>query len=253
MPINELLIRIFTMKIRLFTIPNLLTLANLLCGSLAVIAIATAANYKSAFLLIVLAAVFDFFDGFAARILNQCSPLGGELDSLADMISFGLAPALVMMSLTQSSEWLYLSSAVHNSEVLKYGAYIPLLIAAFSALRLAKFNIDEAQSCEFIGLPTPACALFCVSLGLLYTEGFALSAELVVAIALVLALLLISPIKMFALKFKGFGWRNNEIRYGFIALSVALFALLQLHALPLIVVLYVALSTILHICCKRCS
>ncbi len=239
------------MKIRLFTIPNLLTLANLLCGSLAVIALATSSDYKSAFLLVILAAVFDFFDGFAARMLNQCSPLGGELDSLADMISFGLAPGLVMMKLIQQSEWGYLTRETSNANTMEFITYIPLIIVAFSALRLAKFNIDEEQSCEFIGLPTPACALFCVSMGLLYTEGFSLTAESLVMMSVILALLLISPIKMFALKFKGFGWRNNEVRYGFILLSAALFALLQLHALPLIVVLYIALSMILHLCCNK--
>lgn len=233
------------MKIRLFTIPNMLTLANLVCGALAVIAIANQHDYKSAFLFVILAAVFDFFDGFAARMLKQSSPLGGELDSLSDMVSFGLVPAFVMMSLFTDSQ--YIISCEWWS---KYGIYIPLIIALFSSLRLAKFNIDEEQSCEFIGLPTPACALFCVSLGLLYTEGLKLPAEAIVLVSVVLALLLISPIKMFALKFKGFGWQGNQIRYGFIALSVVLLITLRRFALPLIVVLYILLSTTLHLTCK---
>ncbi len=233
------------MKIRLFTIPNMLTLANLACGSLAVIAIVDQNDYKSAFLFVILAAVFDFFDGFAARILKQSSALGGELDSLSDMVSFGLVPALVMMSLFVDSQKL-MDVEIWN----RLGCYVPLIIALLSALRLAKFNIDEEQSCEFIGLPTPACALFCVSLGLLYTSGLHLYAEVIVAIAVVLALLLISPIKMFALKFKGFQWRGNEIRYGFIAISAIMIITLQRYAFPLIVTLYVLLSTIMHFACK---
>ncbi len=233
------------MKIRLFTIPNMLTLANLVCGALAIIAIVEQNDYKSAFLFVILAAVFDFFDGFAARMLKQSSPLGGELDSLSDVVSFGLAPAFVMMALFTDSQQL-----IECDVWSKYGYYLPLIIALFSSLRLAKFNIDEEQSCEFIGLPTPACALFCVSLGLLYTSGLQLPAELIALASVVLALLLISPIKMFALKFKGFVWRGNEIRYGFIAVSIVMIIALQRFAIPLIVALYVLLSTALHFACK---
>ncbi len=223
----------------------MLTLANLVCGALAIIAIIAERDYKSAFLFVIIAAVFDFFDGFAARILKQTSPLGGELDSLSDVVSFGLAPALVMMSLFDDSVKMI------NAPIwVKYGYYIPLIIAMLSSLRLAKFNIDEEQSCEFIGLPTPACALFCVSLGLLYTSGFVLCAEAIAAISVVLALLLISPIKMFALKFKGFGWSGNELRYSFIIVSIIMLATLRNYAFPLIVTLYILLSTILHFSCK---
>ncbi|MFI3269697.1 MAG: CDP-diacylglycerol--serine O-phosphatidyltransferase [Rikenellaceae bacterium] len=234
------------MKIKLFTIPNILTLSNLLCGSLAVIAIISRSDYKAAFMLIILAALFDFFDGFAARLLKQCSPMGGELDSLADMVSFGLAPALVMMSLIRDGGW-----CCELPLLAKYGVFIPLIIVAFSALRLAKFNIDEEQSCVFIGLPTPACALMCISLGLMHLDGVVLGGELVALISVVLALLLISPIKMFALKFKGFGWCGNELRYGFIAVSVVLLCLLKFNALPLIVAIYIALSTLIHLLCKK--
>ncbi len=234
------------MKIRLFTIPNMLTLSNLLCGSLAVITTLRTGDYKFAFMLVILAAVFDFFDGFVARLLKQCSPLGLQLDSLADMVSFGLAPSLIMMTLFERSEKL--CSAPLWCE---WGHFIPLIIVALSALRLAKFNIDETQCSEFVGLPTPACALFCVSIGLLYAEGFALSGELIAGISVLLALLLISPIKMFALKFKGAGWKGNEIRYCFVLVATALVVVFKLHSLPLIVALYIVLSTILHLLCKR--
>lgn len=223
----------------------MLTLANLACGALAIISIIAEQDYKSAFLFVILAAVFDFFDGFAARILKQCSPLGGELDSLSDVVSFGLAPAFVMMSLFADG-----TSAIESPIWSKYGYYIPLVIAMFSSLRLAKFNIDEEQTCEFIGLPTPACALFCVALGLLYTRGVVLCSEVIVVVSVVLALLLISPIKMFALKFKGFGWRGNEVRYSFILISTIMIITLQHYALSLIIALYVLLSTLLHFTCK---
>ncbi len=234
------------MKIKLFTVPNILTLANLLCGSLAVIAIIADSDYKSAFTLIVMAALFDFFDGFAARLLKQCSPLGGELDSLADMVSFGLAPALVMMSLIADGGW-----SCDSPLIVRYGGYIPLVIVALSALRLAKFNIDEEQTHEFIGLPTPACALMCISLGLLHLEGVVLGGEIIAVVSIVLALLLISPIRMFALKFKGFAWCGNELRYGFILLSIALLVALGLCALPIIVAIYIVISTLKHLFCKR--
>ncbi len=235
------------MEIRLITIPNILTLSNLACGSLAVISIVSSADYKSAFLLIILAAVFDFFDGFAARLLKQNSRLGVELDSLADMVSFGLAPALIMMSMMSTCE-----NICDCLFWCKWGHYIPLIIALFSALRLAKFNIDDEQTCEFIGLPTPACALFCASLGLLYTEGMSFPSEVIAVTSILLALLLISPYRMFALKFKGAGWRGNEIRYSFILISVILLATLQLHSLPIIVALYIILSIILHFACPKC-
>ncbi len=223
----------------------MLTLANLVCGVLATIAIIGERDYKSAFLFVIIAAVFDFFDGFAARMLKQSSPLGGELDSLSDVVSFGVAPALVMMALFADG-----TKMIECDCWAKYGYYIPLIIAMLSSLRLAKFNIDEEQSCEFIGLPTPACALFCVSLGLLYSDGVALSAEMIAIVSVLLALLLISPIKMFALKFKGFGWRGNEVRYGFAIISLGMLFAFRHYALPLIVALYILLSTALHFACK---
>lgn len=220
----------------------MLTLANLVCGSLAVCGVFTGRGYNYAFMLIILAAVFDFFDGFVARMLKQSSPLGGELDSLADVVSFGLAPSVVMMSLVADGEKL-IDCGLWQS----VGYYLPLIIVAFSALRLAKFNLDTEQAHEFIGLPTPACALFCVSLGMLQSEGFAIPAEYVILMSVVLALLLISPIRMFALKFMGFGLRGNVVRYGFIAVSALLFVVWQLYAVAPIILLYILISVVLHL------
>ena len=148
------------LKIRLFTVPNMLTLANLLAGCIAIIFTLVYHAYETAFWLIVAAAVFDFLDGFAARLLKQTSPLGVQLDSLADDISFGLAPAVVMFDIYSQSTTYYGIS----SDIMEPLGYLTLIIAAFSALRLAKFNIDKRQTTTFIGLPTPANALFWASL-----------------------------------------------------------------------------------------
>ena len=227
------------MQIRLFTIPNLLTLGNLVCGSCAAITLLTSGDFRIALWLIVAAAVFDFLDGFAARLLKSVSAIGVELDSLADMVSFGLVPSLAMWSLYD----MVPAAGILPEGVAEYGRYLTLIIVAFSALRLAKFNVDDTQHSEFCGLPTPANGLFCLSVGLLATAGdLALCKEVVMVIAVVMASLLISPIRMFALKFKGFGWRGNELRYSFILLSVAIIALFTRYAIPTIIIIYVALS-----------
>lgn len=229
------------MKIRLFTIPNLLTLSNLLCGSFAVVSALVYGNLTWAFWLIVIAAVFDFFDGFVARLLKCPSPIGVELDSLADMISFGFAPAAVLFVLYGLAPAGYPVS----EGLATAGHYAVFILTAFSALRLAKFNVDETQHAEFCGLPTPACTLFCVSLGLLHaTEGLVLGKMPILLVALVMSMLLVSPIRMFALKFAGFGWRGNELRYGFILVSVVLLVLLQAKAVPVIILLYIVMSTV---------
>lgn len=236
------------MKIKLFSIPNLLTLSNLLCGSFAVVAALVYNNLTWAFWLVVAAAVFDFFDGFAARLLRCSSPIGVELDSLADDISFGFAPAAVLYVLYGRMTGLWLTWDLAGLTVFVF--------AAFAALRLAKFNIDQTQHTEFCGLPTPAATLFCVSLGLLAeTQGLTMFRETVVAVAVVLSLLMISNIRMFALKFQGFGWNGNRLRYGFIVLSVALIALLGAYSIPVIITLYVLVSLARQFLCpsKSCE
>lgn len=229
------------MNIRLFTVPNMLTLANLLAGAAAVVATLQYHAYETAFWLIIAAAVCDFFDGFAARLLRQVSPLGVQLDSLADDISFGLAPSIVMFDIYAHSTSLF-NFPAEVMESLKYGV---LIIAAFSALRLAKFNIDTTQTSEFTGLPTPANALMLMSLGVLVEQGIvALPQEVVLLVSLVSALLLISPIRMFALKFKGFGVRGNELRYGFILASLLIIILVPIYSVFAIIVLYIVVSTL---------
>ena len=236
------------MQIRLFTIPNFLTLGNLVCGACAAIVLLSSGDFTTAFWLVVVAALFDFLDGFAARLLKSVSAIGVELDSLADMVSFGLVPSLAMWTLFDAVPtlgWL-------PAGFVEVGRYLTLIIVAFSALRLAKFNVDDTQHTEFCGLPTPANGLFCLSLGMLATGGYLpMFKEVVLIVAVVMACLLISPIRMFALKFKGFGWRGNELRYSFILLSVLIIALFTRYAIPTIIVIYVVLSFVRWITCRN--
>lgn len=220
-------------------IPNTITCCNLICGCVAT-GFAFNSDYRSAFLFIILGAVFDFFDGFTARLLHVSSNIGKELDSLADDITFGFAPATIVYSLLQDylpAEYWWVA----------YGAF---LIAAFSAVRLAKFNLDERQALGFIGLPTPANALFWGALALqLEDVAPAESYSLYIIIAIAVGVLfsswiLVSEVPMFALKFKHYGWQGNQIRYTFILVSALLLALLGWGGFSAIVVLYVILSVL---------
>ncbi len=234
------------MKIRLFTIPNILTLSNLVCGSVALIEIFVYQNFVSAFILIVVAAAFDFLDGLAARLLGQYSELGRELDSLADVVSFGLVPSMTMFSLFNLAD-KYFSDPIWG----KYGSVITLLIVCFSALRLAKFNVDTEQNDSFIGLPTPANALFCLSIGVLIDSGkLSLNAEWIAIISLVMALLLIAPLKLFALKFQSFAWKKNRVRYIFLILALLSLVTLREFAIPIIIAIYILISCIANYACQ---
>ena len=228
-------------NIRLFTPANLLTLCNLLAGVVALIVTLRYHAYETAFWLIIAASVFDFFDGFVARLMKQQSPLGVQLDSLADDVTFGVVPAVVMYDIYIHTTSFY----GLDSEWMGYASYVVLIIAAFSVLRLARFNIDTTQTTEFCGLPTPANALMLLSLAMLYEQGsVALYQEHILAISIAAAALLISPIRMFALKFKGFGWRGNELRYGFILVSLLIIILVPTYAVLSIIVLYIVVSTL---------
>ena len=235
------------MKVRLFTIPNLLTLANLVCGSVGVVMALSGGRLTTAFCLMILAAVFDFFDGFVARLLGQSSPIGLQLDSLSDDISFGLLPASILYVLYGRMPSLWLG----EGPAAEAAAYAVFVVAAFAALRLAKFNIDDTQRTEFCGLPSPAAAMLCGSLGLLFeTSGLELPREAISAIAVVVGLLMISNLRMFALKFHGFGWKGNELRYGFIIAAVVTAVLLRGYAVPAIIVLYILVSLVRGLACR---
>lgn len=230
------------MQIKLFTIPNLLTLSNLLCGSLGAVAALSGGSLTAAFLWMTAAAVFDFFDGFAARLLGQEGRIGAELDSLADDVSFGFLPAAVLYVLYGRTAGGWLPD---------WAGCCVFVLAACAALRLAKFNIDESQHAEFCGLPSPAAALFCASLGLLSERyGLGASRETVVLVACAVGALMVSPVRMFALKFPHFGWKGNEIRYSFLAVSAVLLAVWQLRAVPAVIAFYVALSLVRVLVCR---
>ncbi len=228
------------MRIKLLTIPNIITLMNLVCGTLAISEVVANQNYTLAFWLIVMAAVFDFMDGAAARLLSQYSPLGVQLDSLADLISFGLAPTFVLFSLAEGS------SSAFNCEFFEtFLPYLTFLVVTFSALRLAKFNIDEEQHTSFVGLPTPANALMCMSLGhICQSQGVTLSVELWAAMGVVMSTLMIAPIPMFSLKFKGLAWGDNWLRFSFLALSVVEILVFRIYALPIVVLSYILISLV---------
>lgn len=228
-------------------IPNSITLLNLLSGSVAAI-MAVEGHLVIAAALVGLAAVFDFFDGFFARLLHVKSEIGKELDSLADVISFGLTPSLVLFIMLREN-----TGFQPQTGILSYLPYTALLIAAFSALRLAKFNLDTRQTSSFLGLPTPANALFIVSLPLftgsqaLQDAGFlsALAGSIYFQVALipVSCYLLVSEIPLFALKFSnGFSFAANKLKYSLVLGSVIALILFKWAGIPLIVVLYILIS-----------
>ena len=235
-------------------IPNTITCLNLISGCIATMW-AFDGNYRMALLFIIIGAVFDFFDGMSARLLHVSSPIGKELDSLADVITFGFAPSAMIFS--------YLSTlcVVIDLTLITFDTVIPFLafiMAAFSALRLAKFNLDERQSMGFIGLPTPANALFWGSLivGMYdytpelvtwsYTDRLAYSPLIMLLICgiLISSFLLIAEIPMFALKFKTWGWKGNEIKYIFLLTCIPMLLLLGIFAFAAIIAWYVILSVI---------
>ena len=222
-------------------IHNTITRCNLFCGCVAVY-MAFQANYEMAMLFIVLGAVFDFFDGMSARMLHVSSAIGKELDSLADDVTFGLAPAAIAFSLFHE---------VHVPEFLTPIAgilpYTAFLISVFSALRLAKFNIDERQTSSFIGMPTPANALFWSSLvvgshDFLVSESF--NAIYLLLLVIIMSLLLVAELPMFSLKFKDLSWAHNKITYIFLLVCIPLLIVFRLSGPAAIIIWYIILSLV---------
>lgn len=203
-------------------IPNTITCCNLICGGIAT-TFALQADYKMAVIFIIAGAIFDFFDGMLARLLHVSSPIGKELDSLADDITFGLAPSAIIFSILK--EMQYPECLGCAKEWIPYVAFI---MAAFSALRLAKFNLDERQSTSFIGVPTPANALFWGSL-IVGNHDWLVSLPsgaiwLIIGV-FVFSYLLIAELPLFALKFKNLSWRDNAIKYIFLIGCIPCFLL----------------------------
>lgn len=211
---------------------------NLLCGCLGILFSLKEGNHLLyASYLIGVAAVFDFSDGFAARLLKVHSELGKQLDSLADMVSFGLLPGFIMYRL--------IDIAIQNQHLSNlHLQYIAFLIPVFSAIRLAKFNIDTRQTDSFIGLPTPANSILIASFVFIpqYTITAYYGPYMLIGLTVLVSFLLIAEIPLFALKFKNFSWADNKIRYFFLGLSLLLIALFQIPAVPLIILLYILLS-----------
>lgn len=238
-------------------IPNLITGMNVISGTMAVFA-AMYGHLEWAAALILLGMVFDFFDGMAARLLHVKSEMGKELDSLADIVSFGVAPAVIAHLLIKDillggeiGEVAYLSC---YQQIL---LFVPVLIPAFSAYRLAKFNLDVRQTMTFIGMPTPANALFWVSLVFARYDAPALyeylfgSVWVLAACVVILSVLLICELPMFSLKITGFRWRENRVRYLYFLCIVAALLLFGLASIVFIIPLYILFSITEALICTK--
>jgi CDP-diacylglycerol---serine O-phosphatidyltransferase len=263
-------------------IPNAITCGNLFCGCLAIVCAFNNNLIWSAYL-VGIAAVLDFFDGFVARLLKVGGELGKQLDSLADMVTFGVVPGVVMFHLLKNAiafnGFRTLFGGGHISVCLQYLPYLGFLITIFSCIRLAKFNIDTRQTNSFIGVPTPANSILICSFPLIMNQmmpsddifslllnqgsGAMLSFRLfkytfgniyfLSGLTFLMSYLLIAELPLFALKFKNFGWADNKIRYSFLIISVILLILFQFIAIPFIIFLYIVLSVISNMMNKSSS
>ncbi|MBN2481909.1 MAG: CDP-alcohol phosphatidyltransferase family protein [Bacteroidales bacterium] len=242
-------------------VPSFITSLGLIAGCISIV-FSLSGNLYFAGIMILAAALFDFLDGLSARIWDSISEFGIQMDSLADMVSFGVAPAMIIKQLMQFS--LVASAPGSSFDIQSPGLmetvmmYAAFLIAVFSALRLARFNLDKGQVNDFKGLPTPANALLIAALGFsseksqpLIPDKLIFNQWFLLVFILLSCFLLVSNIRMFSLKFKTYGYRENSIRYVFLAASVFLLVYFGLQALSLIILLYVLLSLFLFIKVKR--
>jgi len=215
-------------------IPNLLTCLNLFSGCIAVL-MALQGNLQAVTICVFASGIFDFFDGMVARLLHVKSPIGKELDSLADMVSFGFLPGTIMFTL--------LTKVFPDGSLLPYLGYI---ITVFSALRLAKFNLDERQTSDFIGLNTPMNTFYVLSLPYIADKypQLVLNPIVLICSVLVTIYLLVSEIRLFSMKFSSMDWKTNKFRFIFLILTLILFIAGQFMALPVILILYFILSAL---------
>lgn len=226
-------------------IPNLLTLGNLFCGTVATI-FAVQGDFSSAGLFVVIGIAFDFFDGFAARLLNVSGELGKQLDSLADMVTSGVVPGIIVYQL-----FIENNSNVVATNTVNYLPFLGLFLTLGAGYRLAKFNIDTRQTDLFIGMPTPAMSLFVISLPLIqeystieFVQNLIANNYFLIAITLLLTYLMNAEISLFSLKFKTYSLKNNLMKYFFLVLSTGMLVFLEYVSVPLIILLYVFLSLI---------
>ena len=242
-------------------IPNLLTMGNLFCGLIAIIFIFEN-NFTVAAIAVIIGIVFDFFDGFVARLLGVTGELGKQLDSLADMVTSGVVPGLIMYKLLRFSlqyealdaqipEALTVGSWGGNNDYFQYIPYLGFLITLGSAYRLAKFNIDTRQTNSFIGLPTPANTLLIFSLMMIYIHqpnnwaNILLNNQwFLILVTLLSTYLLNAELPLFALKFKNYGFKGNEVRYVFLFLSILFLVFFKFIGIPLTILAYVVLSVL---------
>ena len=228
-------------------VPNLITLSNLLCGTVAIV-FAVRGTIDWAALFVAIGIFLDFFDGFFARLLHVKSEMGLQLDSLADMVTSGVVPGIVMFQLLNNSTYVLQTEGTFAMLL----PYVGFFITLASAYRLANFNIDTRQTSGFIGLPTPANTMFILSLPLILqyqpTELFSSLLHnmwVLLGITLLSAYLLNAEIALFALKFSDYSFKNNALKYVFLALCVILLLSLKIIAIPLIILLYIILSLLL--------
>ncbi|WP_282073711.1 CDP-alcohol phosphatidyltransferase family protein [Polaribacter atrinae] len=226
-------------------IPNLITLGNLFCGTVATI-FAVEGDFVYAGLFVVLGILFDFFDGFAARLLNVSGELGKQLDSLADMVTSGVVPGIIVYKLLIAN-----NSGLTDFNEQSYVPYLGLLLTLGACYRLAKFNIDTRQSDSFIGLPTPAMSLFIISLPLIqeystvaFAQELIASNYFLIAVTLILTYLMNAELPLFSLKFKDYSFKKNIIVYSFLFASLILIYTLHFLSIPFIIILYIIISLI---------
>ena len=229
-------------------IPNLITLGNLFCGTIATI-YAVKADFVFAGLFVILGILFDFFDGFAARLFQVSGELGKQLDSLADMVTSGVVPGIIMLKLIEVNT-INASNSFFDNSILGI-SLVGLVLTLGACYRLAKFNIDTRQSDFFIGLPTPAMSLFVISLPLIQQYSnieFALNLitnnYFLIAITILLTYLMNAQLPLFSLKFKDYSVKSNLIKYVFLTASLLMIIFLQYISIPLIIIVYVVLSVI---------
>ncbi len=230
-------------------IPNTLTALNLFCGSIAVLAFLNH-FYLLGIILVFTAALADFLDGFVARLLKVQSELGKQLDSLADMISFGFIPGTILyIALLKTQTETSFSELIESKN---YVPFIGFLITVFSGLRLAKFNIDTRQSTSFIGLPTPANTIFFMTLPILWLadDGQGMANQIIsnqyilIGLTLLFSYLLIAELPLLALKFKNFSWKENKFKYILITCAIVFSITLKTMAIPCVIICYILLSVI---------
>lgn len=225
-------------------LPNALTCANLLCGCLAILAYLSGQVHHAS-IYVLAALIFDFFDGFAARALKANSPLGAQLDSLADMITFGVVPGMIFFNLFLKSNFFVLMDNRLLFNMLRYCFFANTI---FAAIRLAKFNIDTRQKNYFLGLPTPANTIFIASLPLIVMHDqfglkpYILNPMILIGLCILFSMLMVSEIPLFALKFKNFKWSDNKPQFLLIGLTLILLPTLKFAAIPVIIILYIVLS-----------